>query len=160
MSALVRFAAAVTVLALCSLPAALAAQQPADPDAEKSTLVRQLLERMGAADQLVAAMEAGLPAQRAANPRIPAVFWDRFLAEARERRGELVDSLVPIYTRTFTIDDLRAIVAFYDSPTGRRLLETQPALMREATALGQAWGSRIGAEIGRQLASEGIVIQP
>ncbi len=41
-------------------------------------------------------METALPAQRASNPRIPAVFWDRFAERARSRRSEFVELLVPI----------------------------------------------------------------
>ena len=38
---------------------------------------------------------------------------------------------------------------------GRRFLEVQPVLMREGIALGQEWGSRIGADVGRTLSAEG-----
>lgn len=43
-------------------------------DTAKIVLIRQVIAAARAADQAVLAMEAALPAQRASNPRMPAVF--------------------------------------------------------------------------------------
>ena len=136
------------------------AQDAAPAGTEKTAVIRQILIVTHAADQIVGAIEATVPVQRASNPRIPAVFWDRFLVQARERRGEFLDSLVPLYSRTFEVTELKALLQFYQSPLGQRLLDTQPGLMRESVQIGQRWGARIGAEIGQQLAAEGVQIQP
>ena len=126
---------------------------------EKVAIIRQILTVTRAADLAVGAIEAAVPIQRASNPRVPAVFWDRFLVQARERQGEFVDSVVPLYSRTFELTELKALLRFYQSPLGQRLLDTQPVLMRESMQIGQRWGARLGAEIGQQ-AAEGVQIQP
>jgi uncharacterized protein len=136
------------------------AQSGGGASADKATVIRELLSVTHAADQVLAVVEASVPAQRAANPRIPAIFWDRFLAQARSRRGEFVDSVIPLYARSFDIADLRAMLELYKSPFGQRLLEVQPELVQESMVIGQRWGARIGAEIGQQLAAEGVQIQP
>lgn len=135
-------------------------QNTAPAETEKTPLIRQILDITHAGDQVIGAIEATVPAQRASNPRIPAVFWDRFLEQARKRRGEFLDSLVPIYSRAFEAGELKALLEFYQSSLGRRLLDRQPQLMRESMQVGQRWGTRLGAEIGRQLAEEGVQIQP
>jgi hypothetical protein len=135
-------------------------QGAAPAGTEKTAVIRQILVVTHAADQVVGALEVTVPAQRASNPRIPAVFWDRFLAQARERRAEFLDSLVPLYSRTYDVTELKALLQFYQSPLGQRVLDTQPELMRESAQIGQRWGARIGAEIGRQLAAEGVQMQP
>ena len=129
-------------------------------DTAKIALIRQVIAATRAADQAVLAMETGLPAQRAANPRIPAVFWDRFAERGRTRRGEFVELLVPVYDQRFSPAELRDLLAFYQSPLGRRLLEVQPDLTRDAMLAGQKWGMQLGAEIGQELAAEGVQIQP
>ena len=129
-------------------------------DSTKAALIRQLIAATKATDQAVLAMETAIPAQRASNPRIPAVFWDRFAERARSRRGEFVELLVPVYDRFFSVDELRNLLGFYQSPLGRRLLEVQPDLTREAMLAGQAWGRGLGAEVGRELEAEGVRIQP
>lgn len=124
-------------------------------DSVKADLIRQLLARTGAADQAIAAMEAMIPAQRVANPQVPAVFWDRFLAAARDRRGELIELIVPVYDRHFTTDELRQLLAFYDTTLGQKLLAAQPAIARESIEAGQQWGKRIGGEVAAKLQFEG-----
>lgn len=136
------------------------AQSNSTKDTEKIALIRQILDATHAADQVVGAIEAAVPTQRAANPRVPAVFWDRFLVQARQRRGEFIDSMVPLYGRNFELAELKALLQFYQSPLGQRLLEAQPVLMRESMQMGQRWGARIGAQIGQELAAEGVQIQP
>jgi hypothetical protein len=149
----------IVPLALWPLPLA-TAQTGAAPEAQKVALIRELLEVTHAADQVVLAIETSVPMQRAANPRIPGVFWDRFLAAARARRGELVDSVIPIYSRSFDLADLKAMLELYQSPFGQRLLQAQPKLAQESMLVGQRWGTRMGAEIGQQLAAEGVRIEP
>jgi uncharacterized protein len=139
---------------------AAAAQAPAPaPDARKAAVIRQLLEETHAADQMIAVVETNLPAQRAAMPGIPAVFWDRFIAGVRAQRGELLDAIVPIYARAFDLAELEQLLAFYKTPLGQRLIVLQPSLLRDSTQVGQLWGARIGQAVGEQLAKEGVQIQ-
>ena len=151
------FVLVVSLLPMLGRP--LPAQRQAAADSQKAVVIRRLLEVTHAADQMTTAIETSLPMQRAANPKIPAVFWDRFLAQARARRGEFVDSLVPLYSQRFELADLKAMLELYQSPFGQRLLQIQPQVMKESMLMGQRWGSRLGAEIGQQLAAEGVQLQ-
>jgi Uncharacterized protein conserved in bacteria (DUF2059) len=109
---------------------------------------------------VVLAIETSVPMQRAANPRIPGVFWDRFLAAARARRGELVDGVIPIYGRSFDLADLKAMLELYQSPFGNGCCRPSRSSRRSPCWSGQRWGTRMGAEIGQQLAAEGVRIEP
>jgi uncharacterized protein len=147
--------ACVTGLLVLGCTSPLAAQSaPIDP--QKAAVIGQLLDATQAADQVLNVMEAGLPAMRQATPDVPAVFWDRFVAQARARRHELLAALVPLYARAFELSELEALVQFYRSPLGQRLIDVQPALARESMQVGQSWGARIGAEVGQQLEKEGV----
>lgn len=139
------------------------AQAPVDTaarDTVKLTLIHQLLTQMHSVDQAITIMETGIPAQRAANPRIPAVFWDRLLAQVRARRGELEEMMADVYARHFTSDDVRQLLAFYRTPVGQKLLAMQPAVLQESMAAGQAWGARLAQGIGEQLEAEGVHMEP
>jgi len=139
----------------CTSP--LAAQSaPIDP--QRAAVIGQLLDATHAADQVFNVMEAGLPAMRQATPDVPALFWDRFVAQARARRQELLAALVPLYARTFELSELEALVQFYKSPLGQRLIDVQPVLARESMQVGQSWGARIGADVGQQLEREGVAM--
>jgi uncharacterized protein len=160
MRRLSRTALSIAVLFCAELSTAHAQAAAAPADSAKVRLIKQLLAKVHVTDQALQAMEQQLPAQRAANPRVPAAFWDRFMEQARARRGELEDGYVALYDRHFSAEEIRQLVAFYDTPIGRRFLEVQPTLMREGIAMGQEWGSRIGAEVGRTLSAEGAQAGP
>jgi hypothetical protein len=162
MKQMVRAALFIPALLCATVPATALGQAPpaASADSAKLRLIRQLLARLRVTDQALQVMEQQLPAQRAANPRVPAVFWERFMEQARARRGELEEGYAALYDRHFSAAEIRELLAFYDTPIGKRLLEVQPVLTRDGIALGQEWGSRIGAEVGRTLAAEGVKAEP
>ena len=148
----------VTAAMLATTAIALQAQSPGRTiDPAKLALIRQILEVTRAADQMLIGMEAMIPAQRASNPAVPAVFWERFTARAREQRGALVDSLVPVYDRNFTTADLGELLKFYQSPVGKRFITAMPNIARESIDVGQRWGFILGQEVAEQLSREGVV---
>jgi hypothetical protein len=53
---------------------------------------------------------------------------------------EIVKDVVPVYQRHLTKADVTALITFYSSPVGQKVLREQPAMVREsmeATAAGQ-----------------------
>lgn len=138
------------ILALATATAAVA--QPAQPpDSVRAGAARQLLVLMGAADAALSVMEAQLPAQQAAMPQVPAEFWTEFMSLAKRDLGQLVEAMVPMYATRFSLEELGALTAFYGSPVGQRMATLQPELAKEAAAVGQQWGARLGAEAARVL---------
>ena len=129
-------------------------------DEAKASLIRSIISTTHAGEQMVSVIESSVPAQRAANPRIPAVFWDRFLERANSRKQELLDALVPIYARIFTTRELQQLLQFYQSDIGQRYITLQPRFTQEVMDAGRAWGERLGAEIGAELSAEGVEIKP
>ena len=139
-----------------------AAATPAAPvqDPEKRRLIQDMLARTKAVDLAMQAMESSIGAQRSANPRIPAVFWDRFLARAKAERGDFEAMIGGIWDRHFTSAELRELLAFYDTPVGRKTLEVMPALSQESMLAGQQWGQRLGMKVGAELEAEGVKLAP
>ena len=146
----------LTLAAAMTAPPALAQRRPASVDPAKASTIRRLLELTGAARLAMSGMEAMVPAQRAANPQIPAAFWDAFLARARRELPQLVDSMVPIYASHFSQAELEQLVRFYESPLGKRLNEVQPLIVQESMETGQRWGATIGRAVGESLARGGV----
>jgi hypothetical protein len=121
------------------------------PDAAHLAAAHRALTASGTIATMVAAMRANLPAQRAAMPQVPAEFWARFAEQIIQRAPELVDSIAVVYARKFTVAELDAMTAFYNSAVGKRLRDLQPELVTESSQIGQRWGARIGAEVGSTL---------
>jgi len=145
----------ITLIGLASsVPSTPAVAQTAD----KATLIRRLLTLTNVAELAVTAMETSIPAQRAANPRIPKEFWDEFMARARRDMPTLVDAMLPIYDKHFTKAQLEQLVAFYESPVGKHLARVQPEITVQSMQAGQQWGARIGTEVGQDLAKRGVKV--
>ncbi len=102
----------VGLLLLLALP--LSAQQSPPPvDSATTAAIRQLLALTGTVKRMVQGIEMMVPAQRASNPRIPAAFWDAFLAHARQDTTQLMELLIPIYASHLTKAELDGLVRFY-----------------------------------------------
>lgn len=155
-------ALALLVAAPAHARAQAAVETPASPvqDPAKRRLIQDMLVRTKAIDIALQAMEGTVGAQRQANPRIPAVFWDRFIARARAERGDFEAMIAAIWDRNFTTDEMRQLLAFYDTPLGKKLIESQPAIAQESMVAGQQWGQRLGMKIGAELAAEGVTLAP
>lgn len=45
---------------------------------------------------------------------------------------EMLDAMIPVYQRHFTKGDVDALIAFYSTPTGQKILKELPAMTTEA----------------------------
>jgi uncharacterized protein len=120
-------------------------------DAARLQAAHRVLDASGSVNVMIAAVRANLPAQRAAAPKVPDEFWTRFEARMVQDAPQLVDSIAVIYARSFSVEDLQALLAFYTSPVGQRLRDLLPSLVTQSGQIGQRWGARIGAEVGASL---------
>ena len=149
---------ATVILLVPTAPRDLCAQDSVD--STKVAVIRELLELTKSAELMLQTMEAAIPAQRLANPRIPNIFWEEFAAGARRQMPRFVERVVPIYDAHFSLEDLQQLLALYRTPFGQRLLAKLPIIMQESMQAGQEWGMELGAEIGISLAERGIVMPP
>lgn len=149
-----QFTLGAAMLLVASTTRAQSPATSAGADSVKMRLVHELMTASHVVDNMMNVMHDGLPMQRAANPQVPAEFWDRFMAAVTARRPELDSAMAVIYAKYFTDDDLRQLLTFYQTPVGRKLLDVQPAVTRDAMQVGQQWGKRLGLEVATQMMKE------
>ena len=77
-------------------------------------------------------------------PRVPEEFWIKF--QQKMDVNELLEKIIPLYDKYYTIEDLKAVNAFYGSPAGQKVLSTLPQIMQESMKIGQEWGAKIGKQ--------------
>jgi hypothetical protein len=63
------------------------------------------------------------------------------------RRGDLEDEVARAYARIFTIDELKAITAFYTSETGKKLIEQTPVVARSIDQAARVWTNGIRRDL-------------
>ncbi|MGH7530640.1 MAG: DUF2059 domain-containing protein [Gemmatimonadales bacterium] len=150
--------AALLLGAALAFSPTLGAQQPAGQPiapAKRAVIVR-FLELTGAAQLSLQAMETMVPVQRTANPEIPGIFWDVFLARARRDVGMLIDSLVPIYNAHFSQEQMEELVRFQESTIGQHLTKVQPLITQASMQAGQRWGAEMGRQVAESLSAAGV----
>jgi len=55
---------------------------------------------------------------------VPKEFWDEFTVEInRDGVSQLVDLVLPIYQKHLTEADLLGVIAFYETPVGKKFAE-------------------------------------
>jgi hypothetical protein len=106
-------------------------------------------------------IEAQITAMRRARPDVPDQFWQDFTAEFKRQASpdDLMKVILPIYDRHFTHQEIRQLIAFYESPLGRKISTTLPEIQQESVEAGRAWGEQLGdrmnAELKQRLAEKG-----
>lgn len=67
------------------------------------------------------------------NPRVAQIVVGESMAMSRDnavKPGGLIDTVVQVYAEKFSLDELRQIRAFHESPVARRLQDETPEMMQ------------------------------
>jgi hypothetical protein len=136
-------------------PAAAAAPAPpaeqVDPGMEAD--IRMLIEVSGGAALGKQMFDGMMGSFRGTMPGVPAAFWDGMAREFDP--NEFTNLLVPIYARYYTREDIQALVAFYRSPLGQKMVSVNPMVVQDSMAAGQTWGRQIAERVIAKLQESG-----
>jgi hypothetical protein len=70
------------------------------------------------------------------------------------RRADLEKEAARIYSKAFTEQELNEIAAFYNTPTGRKVLKDGPLAIRELSKAGDVWASGISRDMSKATSDE------
>ena len=141
---------AVTPGKASSTPSGLLANDP-----EKYKMIIETMEYMKTSHFAEDMMAQTLSAMKSSVPGVPDSFWTDF--QKKLSTNDLQERLISIYDRYFTKDDLRAALAFYQTPSGQKMLSEMPALARDSMAAGQEWSRKTGEEAAKELDRRGLL---
>jgi len=122
-------------------------------DSAKNAAIRKLLDVMGVRANMEIAMQGMVDLYKQRMTSVPPDFWEQFQTAANA--GDLLDMMVPIYDRHYSLEEIQALIAFYESPIGRKFVAEQPVMVKESMAVGAAWGREVGAKILKKLQDAG-----
>lgn len=74
--------------------------------------------------------------------------------------GKLDEALVALYTDAFSEAELKELLAFYQTPVGRKVLEQMPQLMAHSAQLTQARLQQAVPEVDRLLGAMTSELKP
>ena len=145
------------------------------PDAEFIKDIHRLQELTGTskvADQLAPAVVStvlqALDGGRGAMPPRTAKIVGEVVAQelkaAFAPSGVMADGLAAVYARYFTADEIRGLIAFYESSLGRKMVAAGPSVTQDKLKLALAWarerGPAMQKRIDERLRAEGITKRP
>ena len=133
------------------LPGAQMALPTAVASPEAHAAAAQLTEMIGVnrqSQQLVAVMRAQMVQMvvrtSGKTPEESTKIVDEVLMpDFTAQENELTDAIVDVWAINFSLEDLKALLAFYATPLGQRLITTLPQITQQGMAAGQNWGRRI-----------------
>ena len=141
------------VVAVVVLISVLETQGAAARDAEKRANIEALLKDTGMIANMSRLIDLLIPqimgTLKKQNLKIPDAVWDEFTdicAEEMKRSApELEEPVIAIYDDNFSADEIKQLLAFYQSPVGRKIVIQLPQLMQQSVTMGQSWGQQAGA---------------
>ena len=94
-------------------------------------------------------------------PRFVEIMTDVVRTTFQKEFGTLMQRMAGVYATLLTPDDVRQMLAFYDTPLGRRMIELTPRLAEAGSQAGSEWGRELVpglvAELQRRMKAEGFI---
>jgi len=116
--------------------------EPTDADIIK---MQQVNGSAGSVDAMYPRIVAQL---KAAKPGVTDEQWAAVKKEVFDVEiAELSKQLIPIYKKHFTQEEVKAIIAFYESPIGKKLAEQTPLISTESMQISQVWAMGLFGKI-------------
>lgn len=115
----------------------------------KSQKINQLLEITGSGKLGIQVMNQMMSSFKTSYSKVNEQFWEDFKNEIKAE--DLENMIIPIYDKYYTESDIDQLIAFYNSPIGKKMIATMPQVMQESMIAGQAWGKQISEKIQAKL---------
>lgn len=98
--------------------------------------VLKVIEMSGAANQMKSAKTQILQ-------MVPKEKKEAFILDFDATMPALYDKIAAIYMETYTKEDIKAMIAFYDSPVGRKINEKAGNILEKTQAAGKEWSEEL-----------------
>lgn len=128
------------VLASAFLLSSTASAVPASAES-----IKALMQTTGSGDIGMQMMNQMIPTLKKMVPNAPDTFWVQMMEEINA--DEMENLIIPVYQKYLSEEDIQAINKFNQSPSGKKLIKVQPAIMQESFTIGQQWGQNIAKEV-------------
>jgi hypothetical protein len=144
-----------------ALAAAAISAQAQQPSAATLASARELMEIKGVKN-LVEPVVVGVVQQTTGtilqtNPGLSKDLDEvsaQLRAEYQPRIAEMTNEIVKLYAARFTEQELKEAVAFYKTPTGKKILTEEPRILDETYARIQQWANRLQDEVMTRVRAE------
>ncbi len=86
-------------------------------------------------------------------PDVPSNYWKTL--EKRIDVRELLELFIPIYAKNLSLEDLKKIVEFYQTPAGQHYLAVRGKMVGESMKVGKKWAMGWIIQVFKELKAKG-----
>jgi hypothetical protein len=122
---------------------------------EKIRNIKRLLEITGAKAMNEQMLTQMLNAIQNQYPNVPEQFWDTFAAEINV--DDLINEYIPLYDKYFTNEEITGMIAFYETPLGKKTLNVLPQITQDSMEIGIKYGRQAAQKAIQKLQAEGYI---
>lgn len=140
------------VLVLATAVALTVSFVPAQAADEKHEEIVKMLKITGVEKMMTQMVSQMVSTFKSKETGVPDAFWTK-LEASLDAKG-MIEKLIPVYDKHYSLEDLKAVNAFYSTPAGQHLLASMPEVMQESMAIGQAWGQQAAQDVMKALEAE------
>lgn len=80
------------------------------------------------------------------------LFLEKFRSKADMK--SLLELLLPVYDKYLSDEEIKGLIAFYQTPLGKKTLEVMPKVMTESQEEGRKWGEGMGRQAMQEVLAE------
>lgn len=121
---------------------------------QKEAIYLELLEMSGSEKQSADLTNGMIRQYKITNPGVPDSVWNKITANSDPR--VLLSKLPPIYSKYFTLEEIKELVAFYKTPLGHKIIKVTPSLVGELSKAMADYGGKLANRIIETLKENGI----
>jgi uncharacterized protein len=85
-------------------------------------------------------------------PKFMDTFSQKFTVSAPS--SAVTDSMVPIYAKNFTMEDIQGLIKFYESPLGQQVVKVMPGVVQQSQTAGAAIDQKAAISTLRSMSSD------
>ena len=128
----------------------------AQANSEYSKSLKKMFEVSGTEESYKAAIKQMVGMFKTQYAEVDKATWDELEKEfLKTSLNDLVDMLIPVYMKYLTLDDIKALITFYQTPVGQKYAKNTPLIMQESMEVGQQWGMQIGQKLQEKMEKKG-----
>ena len=129
-----------------------ASAQNSDKTDEYKTLLKKIMTLSGSSASSEAIMSQFMSSMQKGPFQQDEAYWKDFAAKWTQKiEDKVMEVYAPIYQQHMTLDELKKVVAFYESPAGKKLGETASAVANESMPMIQQLSMEMVQEIMPQI---------
>lgn len=131
-------------------------------DPVKAADIRRLLDLVGTKDLMAQSLGGSIqgikPLLTSALPvgayreKLVELFFAKF--QSKMNLDEFMNMAIPTYDKYFTHEEIKAMIAFYQTPVGRKAMSVLPQISNELREAGSKWGQELGRVSMAEVLSE------